>query len=168
MHQIIVDPADAHLVYLHKWHITKYTSGGNSYLYWMTRIKGKQVSLQSLISGKHARFVNGDTLDCRRSNLTSNRYPIKRKSEYRGVHGEDNHWIATIRTGGRTFEIGKYTTEEEAARAYDTKAVKLLGPWATTNYGNRTTSSTDDPAIEANAGSTPNVCPELLGNCSPS
>lgn len=57
-------------------------------------------------------------------------------SVYRGVFwvkGE-NKWRAMIGYKGKRYALGRYTNEEEAARAYDKKAFELLGADAFLNF----------------------------------
>lgn len=57
-------------------------------------------------------------------------------SRYRGVFwvkGE-NKWRAMIGYKGKRYPLGRYTNEEEAARAYDKKAFELLGGDAFLNF----------------------------------
>lgn len=57
-------------------------------------------------------------------------------SRYRGVFwvkGE-NKWRAMIGYKGKRYALGRYSNEEEAARAYDKKAFELLGTDAFLNF----------------------------------
>lgn len=48
------------------------------------------------------------------------RVPVVRaKSSYRGVYGERGRWRAKIRVNGRDIHLGYFTSEMEAAQAYD-------------------------------------------------
>lgn len=56
-------------------------------------------------------------------------------SKYLGVHLKDGKYpIAQIRTNGRQIYIGMFKTEEEAARAYDRKALEVFGEFANLNF----------------------------------
>ena len=56
-------------------------------------------------------------------------------SQYRGVHRTQNRqkWIANICTGGKNMYLGIFSTEIEAAKAYNQKAFELLGDLAKLN-----------------------------------
>jgi hypothetical protein len=81
-------------------------------------------------------FVDGDPLNCQRSNLavvTNKEYgqilarhrAAQPHQGYRGVHPVGEKWVATIRKGNvATSRIGTFPTAELAARAYDEAARK--------------------------------------------
>jgi len=83
---------------------------------------------------------NGDTLDNRRGNLRvatraqngANWCPA---SGYRGVTRRGARWRARVKAGNRVESLGTFDTPEEAARAYDARAVELFGEFAWTNLG---------------------------------
>ena len=62
--------------------------------------------------------------------------PGKRKSLFRGVEPNGaTGWAAElIAKGGVRHYLGTYTTEEEAARAFDKKALEIRGPGAKLNF----------------------------------
>lgn len=73
------------------------------------------------VSGRDYLFVNGDRHDFRYGNIEIiNRYHGVTKDEYRG----QTRYTSRIHVNGDTI-IGRYTTEQEAAVAYN-KAVALL------------------------------------------
>jgi hypothetical protein len=83
---------------------------------------------------------NGDSLDNKYSNLrdvsqgTNNinkRAYSKNKIGYKGVSIRDNKFYATC---GTKHWAGSYDTPEEAARAYDKKALELWGDEAVLNF----------------------------------
>jgi len=65
------------------------------------------------------------------------------RNEYRGVYnsGSYGRWKARIVVNGRKIHLGTYATAEEAARAWDRRAIKERGPTTVTNF---------DPAEYAN------------------
>lgn len=86
---------------------------------------------------------NGDALDNRRCNLrlcTHQQNMHNRKlsknntSGYKGIsfRKRSQKWYASI-----NVFIGSYDTSEEAARAYDTKAIELFGEFAKPNFPRR-------------------------------
>ena len=89
--------------------------------------------------------INGDTLDCRRSNLrvatrTQNQGNRRRNrngsSRFKGVgwHTGARKWRARMTDAGMTVELGLFSDEEEAARAYDRVARVKFGEFAAVNF----------------------------------
>jgi hypothetical protein len=69
-------------------------------------------------------------------------------SVYKGVSkiAGMNKWIATITFRGRRLNLGRFDEEEDAAVAYDEKAVKLYGGFAKTNFiPDNTDSENEEP-----------------------
>jgi len=91
--------------------------------------------------------INGDKLDCRRSNLRlatrSDNEANKKKrrgnttSKYKGVSkiatAKKYPWRATITKEKRQTALGTFATEWEAAEAYNQAALELYGEFAFTN-----------------------------------
>lgn len=88
--------------------------------------------------------INHNGLDNRRCNLrictnAQNCMNGKRKggtSKYKGVHlfKPKGKWYAQIEIGGRKhFFLGSYSTEEDAAIAYNNAAIKYFGEFAHLN-----------------------------------
>lgn len=86
---------------------------------------------------------NGNGLDNRRSNLRlatqaqnmSNRgRPTNNTSGYKGVSaGRLGGWRAYITSRGKRLDIGTFASKEEAAEAYNAKALELHGEFARLN-----------------------------------
>ena len=91
---------------------------------------------------------NFDTLDNRRSNLRlctnsqnlMNQRPTRGgSSQYKGVHRQRGRWYATISRRGKTFWLGDFVDEVDAAHAYDDAAIRLHGEFAQPNFSQRRT-----------------------------
>lgn len=87
---------------------------------------------------------DGNTLDCRKSNLrlathTQNCFNRAKRvrghsSRYKGVRAHHAKWQARIVQGGRQVSLGHFSTEELAAHAYDEAALRLHGDFARLNF----------------------------------
>lgn len=58
----------------------------------------------------------------------------KNKSGFKGVRLDKNRYEAGVRDRGRMVRIGRFDTAEEAAKAYDAKALELFGEFAQLNF----------------------------------
>lgn len=106
---------------------------------------GKRIFLHVAIMdpppGMEVDHRNGDRLDNRRANLricthhqnSMNRVKKKTPWPYKGVRINHSGWQARIRHNGKEYHLGVYETAEEAARAYDNKALELFGEFARLN-----------------------------------
>lgn len=137
----IVDAIDEPLLRSRAW------KAYGRHQYFRATIQGEPVLLHRLIVGAKAGqivdHINGDKLDCRRSNLricdwsesNANRRGRKdSKSPYKGITQTPNRkWLAQIMKEKKFFRIGLFDNPEDAARAYDAAAVRLHGVFAKTN-----------------------------------
>jgi len=143
----LIDPEDYELVKNHTWCLS---SNG----YAVTNIrdaetkKYKQVKMHRLIFGaERGQMIdhkNGNKLDNRRENLRpvtmsqncQNKLP-KTGHKYKGVLAlkikKGVRWVARIKANGKNILIGRFLTEEEAAQAYNEKAIELFGEFAKIN-----------------------------------
>ena len=57
-------------------------------------------------------------------------------NQYRGIekHSKNGVWVARIRYNKKRYYLGSYKSPEEAAKAYDRKAIELLGDDAILNF----------------------------------
>jgi len=147
----IIDSADAELVNAHRWIAVRTSKSGTWYA--RTRINGKPVYMHRLIlfgdspSPFKVDHINGNGLDNRRSNLrpvtvTQNaRNSVgrkkARKSKFKGVsfrNHPEKPYRATIEVDGTQLHLGYFSSEEDAARAYDDAAKKQFGRYARLNF----------------------------------
>lgn len=75
---------------------------------------------------------------CTYSQNLSNRakMSVNASSKYKGVwlNKKRNKFVAEIKANGVRYHIGSFDNEQEAARAYDTKAKQLHGEFAVLNF----------------------------------
>ena len=151
-HTAMIDDADERLAG-YTWRMTN-----NGYAIRAEKRKGKtrRYLLHREVLGldrgdPNVDHINGEKLDCRRSNLrlcpngqTENlRNARKRRanggkpcsSRFKGVSLDRRYgaWKAYITVGGATRHIGMFATEADAARAYNREAKRHFGEWARMN-----------------------------------
>jgi hypothetical protein len=160
----LVDDADYERVSSHKWYIkidrrkrTKYAVGAAG------------VRMHRFILGLSAGPVpqvdhrDHDGLNNQRENLRvcthgqnrSNTRKAKGTSQYKGVHLDSSKWIAMLKSSGRTKYLGTFTSELDAALAYDAAARVAFGEFACTNFPPAKPCVNSAPASMIQAG--PNV-----------
>jgi hypothetical protein len=95
--------------------------------------------------GMFVDHINGNTLDNTRENLrlctakgnAQNQSIQKRKktSKYKGVYRNSTNtkWVGLIKHSGIKYGLGSFSVEEDAARAYNKKALELFGEFAKLN-----------------------------------
>ena len=139
----IVDDDDYEYVIQHKWYVMRVRRHERVQAW----IDGKGIYLHNFILGaKNVDHINGNCLDNRRSNLrmatnqqnSFNRTKSKGKSSrFKGVSwtpGKTSKvWRAYIRHNYKLIHIGYFSTEEEAALAYNERAKMLFGEFAKGN-----------------------------------
>lgn len=149
----IVDDEDYEKLIQFKWH-SMIAMSSREYAVRRIVIDGKRTAMcmhREIIEAKkgdEVDHINGDGLDNRKSNLRlcthqqniSNRKVNKNsKSGYKGVllmvdKKRLKPWRSHITSKGIRTNIGMYATKEEAARAYNKKAVELFGSFARLNH----------------------------------
>jgi hypothetical protein len=149
MHEILVDHEDEWLLAERKWYVQR-SSSSDTLLYAARgqRIEGKYVRLllHRVITGAKpgqvVDHVNGNGLDCRRSNLRicsqaenmrNRRMHKNNRSGFKGVWKNGGRYVATIRANKVKHNLGSFGTPEEAHRAYVAAALNLHGEFARTN-----------------------------------
>lgn len=174
----IVSDQDFARLNVHRWHACE--GGKNGLFYARRKELGKLVYMHHAIrptpKGFQIDHRDGDGLNNRRKNLriatsTQNKQAKRRKpngcsSRFRGVYWNTRKkkWLAQIykRIDGvsKRFYAGSFTSEIEAAHAYDTLAKKLFGRFASPNFPVRADSS--ECCSAADPGPVldrPSVCP---------
>jgi hypothetical protein len=140
--ETMIDASDEDSVFQHKWSPVK-MRGGRIYAY--TLINGKITYLHAFLTGaKKTDHKDRNGLNNRRSNLRpctnsqnlANRGKTKNNtSGYKGVWDRHNGtFAASIRHMYKTYHLGTYQRAEDAARAYDRKALELFGEFAFLNF----------------------------------
>lgn len=134
-----------------KWHASRHRSGN-----WYARKKcvhadgrigvyGLHQFILGLAPGTLVDHVDGEGLNNTRQNLrpatpgqnrTNTGAQRNNKVGYKGVtkRGRYDRWQASIGCQGKRYFLGRFTTPEAAARAYDAKARELFGPFAHCNF----------------------------------
>jgi AP2-like factor (euAP2 lineage) len=157
--KVKVDKEDLPRLSQHSWRTTKGTTGRPRVVTSIRGPKGsRQITLGKFLmnpeKGKQVyprRFNEG--LDYRKDNLVvctlkerqrllpKNR--IKQSSDFRGVSFSKNNkkWRAGIEVKGKSINLGHFTTEEAAAKAYNEAAKKYFGEIA---YQNRVGKKTNE------------------------
>lgn len=94
---------------------------------------------------EHIDHINGIRVDNRIENLrlatrsqnaANQKLSSQNTSGYKGVtkSKQDRRWRAQIKINQKLIVVGWFETKEEAARAYDKKALKLFGDFAYLNF----------------------------------
>jgi len=149
----LIDDEDWPLVEGRKWRLFEYPSAPgrrNKGPYAITRVyradgKPTTMLMHTAITGwPRTDHEDHNGLNNQRSNLRpatsaqnqhNRRSNIKGSSRYKGVHWVTGHrrWRAMIRIDGTQRYIGQFTSEEEAALAYNYAALEIYGAYACLN-----------------------------------
>lgn len=141
---LIFDKEDIVFINSYKWRVSKKLK------YVKTTIKNKTYLLHRLLLNlKENQIVdhkNGNPLDNRRSNLRicnnsqnqANKFKKIGLSKYKGVSYDKNskrvkRWMARLEHKGKNITIGRFLTENEAALAYNKKALQIWGNYSIIN-----------------------------------
>jgi len=115
-----------------------------------TSVIGLHRQVMRAKTGQIVDHINRNGLDNRKQNLRIcshkqnlwNQESTSGSSKYKGVHleadkqrpGRKKRWRAKITYNKNTVRLGRHLTEEEAAKAYDTAALKHHGEFARLNF----------------------------------
>lgn len=148
----LVDGEDYELVSQYRWHVQEDTRPGHrSGPYARTDVRQagsgfKPLFMHNLIAGYcKPDHVDGNGLNNQRSNLrpaTAGQNMMNRRkrpgvtSRYLGVHWYKtrNKWVAVIHRDRKRRHLGYFSSEIEAALAYDAAARELFGEYARPNF----------------------------------
>lgn len=147
---VLIDSSDVQVAGAYRWHFSS-----NGYLMSVkNKSQPRKLLLHRLLmfdelttARAEIDHINGNAWDNRRSvNLrvassAENKYNTRAhrdsRSGYKGVRlsGRSTHrWQAMIYHSGKNYCLGSHASPEEAARAYDAKAVELFGARARLNF----------------------------------
>ena len=88
----------------------------------------------------HINNITSDNRICNLREATSSQNqansPIQKNNTtgYKGVSVEGIKYKATIQVNKKSITIGRFSSAEEAAIAYDIKAIEVFGTFAYTNF----------------------------------
>lgn len=152
---ILVDNTDFAWLKNWRWHLNEKGYATRFALVWKKKIDGKErrkrkvIKMHRLIMGvKIGLFVDhidGNPRNNQRANLricttSQNLMNMKKQfnksSKYKGVFlpKGKKKWRAFIKFNYKSFAIGSFETEKEAAKAYDQRAKELFGSFAHLNF----------------------------------
>ncbi len=146
----LVSPEDFGLVMQYRWHVYEGKRDGRVRSGPYARShphQGPWIWMHTLITGwPETDHRDHDGLNNQRFNLrpvthaqnSANRLKqhAPASSRYKGVtwHAQRAHWRANIRVNGKLRHLGSFTSEEDAARAYDIAALTAWGEHACLNF----------------------------------
>lgn len=139
----LIDEIDAERVSVCNWFLGKYKLDRSEYALgrWLGRVaQPSPKGMHLFLFGKPGfviDHINHDGLDNRRANIRVvthqqnmwNSRAVGGTSKFKGVHISRKRWIATAARG----KVGSYSSEIEAALAYDAAAIAHFGEFAATN-----------------------------------
>lgn len=151
--EAFIDECDIDIVLQFKWHVLVYKGQSKDHCYASTYINKKQTLMHRMIMNPPEEMlidhIDGDGLNNRRSNLrvcthqqnmANQRLLSRNTSGYKGVYyggkpsgNSKRPWCAKISDNNKSMHLGRYESREEAAQAYDSKALELYGEYAATN-----------------------------------
>ena len=142
--ECLIDEEDYLMFAQFKWYIFTYR-GINHYV--DVSFDGPTTLMHRLImnasKGQMVDHIDGNGLNNQRSNLRfvtigQNRVNSKLNSNnssgFRGVYKDGGRWRAEIVCRGKRVRLGNFAKPEEAAEAYDLKAIELFGEFARLNF----------------------------------
>jgi hypothetical protein len=143
----LVDDADYEWLSQWKWYASE-KPNGKCYARRDDKQLKRAVAMHRVITnapdGMDVDHANTDGLDNRRCNLrvcnrsqneANNEVRTNNTTGYKGVGRKINaNYTATITINRKKIHLGSFITPEEAARAYDNKAIEIYGDFARLNF----------------------------------
>lgn len=143
----LIDSADLPLVNSRRWYAVKlrhsYYAVSSTYPEISCYLKMHRIIMGVTNPKIHVDHINGNGLDNRRSNLrlatpqqnNMNARKLKGLWPYKGVAYDPRNekWYSRIRHNNKLNHLGTFETAEEAALAYNEKAIILFGEFASLN-----------------------------------
>lgn len=140
----VIDTEDAQRCFQYKWCLL------NSGYAWTSHVRSNchPVKLHNFILGFEGNLkvsvdhINRNGLDNRKENLriaqqfqnkTNGKHQINNTTGYRGVVSRDGKYEARVTFKGIRHYLGRFYSKEEAAKAYNKKALELHGEFASLN-----------------------------------
>lgn len=144
----LVDDDDFEALNQYKWSAKK--SGSKFYARRSIIVHGKQITQYmhcEVMKGKGIDHIDINGLNNQKSNLrictqSENMMNVQKKenctSVYKGVnfHKPNSKWRAAIKINGKQIHLGYFTSEADAARTYNKKAIELFCEFANLNNVN--------------------------------
>ena len=143
----LVDDEDFEWLSQHVWIVKRSDRG---YLYARTSTTKGGIYMHRLLlnapEGMQVDHINHNGLDNRRQNMrlctnSQNSYNSlahrkPKTSHFKGVcwHKSTQKWLAQIGIDWKRLHLGIFDSEEDAAKAYDAKAIELFGEFALLNF----------------------------------
>lgn len=139
--EILVSCEDAWLLTKYRWYISEHgyvrrTTNDKTYLHRL---------IMSAVKGQKVDHINGNKLDNTRENLriasaqenSRNRKPSPRGAnpKLKGVSKSQcgTKWVAYIGHNRRKISLGTFTSEQDAAKAYNVAALRYFGEFCKLN-----------------------------------
>ena len=146
--ECFIDKVDYEQVRRHRWWALQRRKDRTAYCW--TKIAGRKVSLHRflcpqwpVIDHKDHNGLNNRRSNLREANGSQNLANVKKyrrgSSQYKGVHWskKEQVWISQITPRGKRKLLGRFTSELEAAKAYDAAATVEFGEFASLNFSGR-------------------------------
>lgn len=151
----LVDDEDFDSLMTRSWSVN-ITKSGHIYAQYTKRFGSRKENKQTTVqmhriikdakTGEYVDHIDGNTLNNQKSNLrictnTQNAYNQvghvnQRKCKYKGVKRSNTkslRYYAKITVKGKSLYLGSFSTQEDAARAYNEAAINHHGPFAFLN-----------------------------------